>query len=228
MSIVYLRIRFLSDLEHALQVTTFEFVIGPREKPIPYLFFYLLIAFLDRTVSMLKMPYLVIRRPVLRIWICMDFACPSNFFCCTNFLPFSFDSCIINKLKSVVSHITPFSGQTIVWLAHLWRFVCGGRPFSWSRGKTVYNVKENKRLWPEKSVPVVRWRFTYRLYWRNSSQGCGSGSAKLDPDPHSHLGWKARSGSALKSKFRSFRGSNGAVDAHNRGVESQNGALEGL
>jgi hypothetical protein len=42
---------------------------------------------------------------------------------------------------------------------------------------------------------------------------------------------KAGSGSALKSKFKSFGGSKlspGAVDAHNGGLEAQNGALESL
>jgi hypothetical protein len=52
MSIVYLRILILSDLEHALQVTTFSFVIGPPERN-RYLI-YLLIAFLDMYSPHLK------------------------------------------------------------------------------------------------------------------------------------------------------------------------------
>ncbi len=44
-----------------------------------------------------------------------------------------------------------------------------------------------------------------------------------DPDPHLFL--KAGSGSALKTKFKCFRGFKD-VDAHNEGLEAQNGALE--
>ncbi len=68
-------------------------------------------------------------------------------------------------------------------------------------------------------------------------RGCGSGIL-IRVDPHlfwklsgseSALEGKAESGSALRSKFRSFIGSKwSALNTHNGGLEAQNGALECL
>jgi hypothetical protein len=64
---------------------------------------------------------------------CMDFACPSSFFYCSNFLLFSFNSCcIINKVKSVVFHITHIAQGKLLfgWRIYGGLFVVADRSLS--------------------------------------------------------------------------------------------------